>query len=421
MKTDFSDWKARFEGFTSRFSERSAAAPRPEAPCDALRDDYWKSVQELFTRDVTSRGLGELVRNDAQETLRFFAKNVDLDSLRSLPWYRRWPIAAWQVFLAMAYRLSPARRLLFAIAVPLLFVGWLRFLFRYKVGSLIFGPSWPPWEAWLVMAGTLLLGLLLLELRDKLSLKGDLEVARQIQFGLVPSEAFTRQDFIVQASMRPANTVGGDYYDVIELGEGRFAIAVGDVAGKGMPAALLMAMLQGSLRTLISAGFRGSDLITKLNAHLFANIPSNRLVTFFYGEVDPGSGSIRYVNAGHNPPFVLRADGSLDRLDSNAVALGILSEAPFPTAELALGAGERLFLYTDGVTEAFNSKDEEFGEDRLIAFLAKSGGVGHVDLIESLKESVLAFSFPARPRDDMTLMVVARERGRLVPPPLPTA
>jgi sigma-B regulation protein RsbU (phosphoserine phosphatase) len=118
---------------------------------------------------------------------------------------------------------------------------------------------------------------------------------------------------------------------------------------------------------------------------------------------------------------VLRADASLDRLDSNAVALGILADSSFPTLELSLVAGERLFLYTDGLTEAFNPKDEEYGEDRLIAFLAKSRGVGHAALIESLKESVLAFSAPARPHDDMTLMVVAREAERPVPPPLPTA
>jgi phosphoserine phosphatase RsbU/P len=421
LKTDFSDWKARFEGFTSRFSERAAAAPPPKPPCDALRDDYWTSVQDLFTRDVTRRGFGEMVQNDTQETLRFFAKNIDLERLRPLPWYQRWPITAWQMFLAMAYRLSPPRRLLFAIAVPLVTLGWLRMLLRPRGGSVLSAPHWPSWEGWLVMAGSMLFLLLLLELRDKLSLKGDLEIARQIQFGLVPAEAFTRQDFVVQASMRPANTVGGDYYDVIELGEGRFAIAVGDVAGKGMPAALLMAMLQGSLRTLISAGFRGSDLIAKLNAHLYANIPSNRLVTFFYAQVDPAAGTLQFINAGHNPPFVLRADGSLDRLDSNAVALGILPDAPFPSLEISLAAGERLFLYTDGVTEAFNPQDEEYGEDRLIAFLAKSRDVGHEALIESLKESVLAFSAPARPRDDMTLMVVAREAEHVVPPPLPTA
>ena len=129
-----------------------------------------------------------------------------------------------------------------------------------------------------------------LELRDKLALKGDLEIARQIQFGLLPFEPFHRNGTSICAAMRPANTVGGDYFDIIDLGDGpRLAVVMGDVAGKGMPAALLMALLQGSLRTLLERRLaRRPTLIAKLNAHLYANIPSNRLVTLFYGELDHG-------------------------------------------------------------------------------------------------------------------------------------
>src|SRR5262249_41098380 len=150
-------------------------------------------------------------------------------------------------------------------------------------------------------AGTLLLVLLVLELRDKLALKGDLEIARQIQFGLLPFDPVERDGVAIRASMRPANTVGGDYFDVVDLEGGTFAVVVGDVAGKGMPAALLMALLQGSLRTLVTAGLRGGELIRKLNTHLCAHIPSNRLITLFYGEVDGRRGRLVYVNAGHNP------------------------------------------------------------------------------------------------------------------------
>ena len=132
----------------------------------------------------------------------------------------------------------------------------------------------------------------MLELRDKLSLKGDLEIARQIQFGLLPFEPWDKDGVRIATAMRPANTVGGDYFDVIELGAGRLAVAVGDVAGKGMPAALLMALLQGSLRTLVSAGLRGAELMAKLNAHLCANIPSNRLITLLYAELDPETGQL---------------------------------------------------------------------------------------------------------------------------------
>jgi hypothetical protein len=167
--------------------------------------------------------------------------------------------------------------------------------------------GWPPSPSFLLVAATLLFVLLTLELRDKLSLKGDLEIARKIQFGLLPFEPWQSGSLSALASMQTANTVGGDYFDLIELGEGRMAVVIGDVAGKGMPAALLMALLQGSLRTLVTAGFRGAELIGRLNQHLAANIPRNRLVTLFYAEVDPAGGPLSYVNAGHNPPLIARA------------------------------------------------------------------------------------------------------------------
>jgi serine phosphatase RsbU (regulator of sigma subunit) len=411
VKRDLTDLKARFESFAARFAEKAHAGPAHAGAgvAPALKEDYWRSVHDLFTRDVTEKGLNELLRHDAGETLRFFLREVDLEALQPLPWYERYPKAVWRVFLAMAYRLSPARRLLFAIGVPLLAASWIRYLFSFSSARVWMFPPVHSWEGWLLIAGTLLLALLLLELRDKLSLKGDLEVARQIQFGLVPSEAFRKSGYAIHASMRPANTVGGDYYDVIDLGSDALAVAVGDVAGKGMPAALLMAMLQGSLRTLISAGFRGAELISKLNAHLHANIPPNRLVTFFYGELPPGAGRMRYVNAGHNAPFVLKKNGGIERLHANSMALGVVADAQVTTGEMALEPGERLFLFTDGVSEAFNGLEQEYGEERLAAFLAKARELDDETLIEAIKNDVLAFCGPVRPRDDMTLMVVARE------------
>src|SRR6185503_5487097 len=247
-------------------------------------------------------------------------REIDFASLHRYRWYKRYPLAAWKVFLAVAYRLSPARRLLFAVAVPLLVLSWIRFGTDAVLSSFMASLSWP------LLAASLLFALLVLELRDKLVLKGDLEIARQIQFGLLPFEPYVRDGVSVHAAMRPANTVGGDYFDVIELGGHRLAVAVADVAGKGMPAALLMALLQGSLRTLITAGFRGAELIRTLNDHLCANIPPNRLVTLFYAELDLATGAFHYVNAGHNAPFLLRPAGAT-RLGTTGVALGVVSGA----------------------------------------------------------------------------------------------
>jgi phosphoserine phosphatase RsbU/P len=395
--------RERFEELAARFSPR----PRPDRRA-ARSEDYWQALRDLFTRDVTHQGLRDLVEHEAQETFQFLTREVSVDDLARLPWYERQPKALWRFFLAVAFRLSPWRRVLFAAAVIVLAAGWLGFLvYVASVGPFSFVPFLDT-RSWLVFSATVLFFLLSLELRDKLGLKGDLEVARQIQFGLLPFEPLDRDGIRIATVMRPANTVGGDYFDEIELGAGRMAIVVGDVAGKGMPAALLMALLQGSLRTLISAGFRGSDLVAKLNAHLCANIPSNRLITFFYGELDPTSGELVYINCGHNPPFLLQPGQRPARLAATGMALGITTETEFPSVSLTLRPGDRLVLYTDGVTEAEDARDLEYGEQRLLGWLEANREEPGRRLIDGVVSDVLRHCGSARPRDDMTLMCLDR-------------
>jgi sigma-B regulation protein RsbU (phosphoserine phosphatase) len=395
--------RERFEEFATRFRASARKAGPP-----ALTEGYWQGLRDLFTRDVTPEGLRQLLQHEAHETFRFLTREVDLSDLAGLPWYQRHPRSAWRFFLAVAFRLSPWRRVLFAASALALAVAWAAFL----VHLLSLGPfsTAPMFEGrtYVLLAGTLLFFLLTLELRDKLSLKGDLEVARQIQFGLLPFEPWEKDGVEIVTAMRPANTVGGDYFDVIDLGQGRVAIAVGDVAGKGMPAALLMAMLQGSLRTLISAGLRGAELVAKLNAHLCANIPSNRLITFFYAELDTASGELRYVNAGHNPPLLLPLGQPPARLGATGIALGILPETPFAPMSVEVRASDRLVLYTDGVTEAENPADQEFGEARLLAWLEAHREEPGRRLIDGVVAEVLEYCGAARPRDDMTLMCLTR-------------
>jgi len=405
-------FRSRLDDFASRFSEHARAASEGfrerQAPPHALQEDYWESVQELFTRDVTGRDLQDLLQREPHDTLRFFTREIDFAALQPQPWYRRYPKAAWKIFLAMAYRLSPARRIVFAAAVPVLLLGWGRAMIaRLGRGGLL---AMPTAFEWILVAASLVFFLLILELRDKLTLKGDLEVARQIQFGLLPFEPYHKGGVAIATFMRPANTVGGDYFDVIELPEGGLAVVLGDVAGKGMPAALLMALLQGSLRTLLNAGLRGAELCSKLNSHLYTTIPSNRLITLFYGELAEGAGCLRYVNAGHNPPFLLRGDGPAERLAPTAMALGVLSETPFEAMETELLPGDRLVLYTDGITEAFNPREEEYGDARLEAVLERHRRSSEKELVEGLVEDVLSFCDSARPRDDMSLLILSRER-----------
>ena len=386
----------RFDAFASRFAAEARRARTRSAP--ALDADYWKALQDLFTRDVTHEGLSALFRQEAQDTFQFFTREIDLSDVQARPWHERWPIGLWRTFQAVAFRLSPWRRILFAVATPLLLVGWIRFgIILVLAGPLSVAPL-SDWEVWALLGATLLFFLLVLELRDKLGLKGDLEVARQIQFGLLPFEPFAQDGIAIATAMRPANTVGGDYFDVMTVGPERIAVVVGDVAGKGMPAALLMALLQGSLHTLVNAGLRGAELVRTLNAHLCKSLPSNRLITLFYSELETSTGAFTYVNAGHNPPFLLSAEGPTRRLAPNAMALGLVADTPFVADSTVLGRGDHLFLFTDGLTEAANPADQEFGDDRLRIALESRRETPGPALIEEVLAEVLGFCGPAKPR-----------------------
>jgi len=395
------DVAARFDERTRSYWQSSGA----EAGRGFLQT-AWANLHDLFTRDVTSDGLRNLVNRDAREAVRFYTREIDFPALRGLRWYKRYPLAAWRIFLSTAFRLNPPRRIAFVIATFAFLLGCWR-LAQISVNSEgmalgILGPG----TGWWLLSLILFALLLLMELRDKLDLKGDLEIAREIQFGLVPSGSFEQNRFVLNHAMRPANTVGGDYYDIISLDDDRIAAVVADVAGKGMPAALMMALLQGSLHTLITAGLRGPELVSKLNDYLCANIPANRLVTLFYGELDTKSGDLNYVNAGHNAPILLGSDLAIERLDSTAVVLGFVSRTQFEARSVRLEPGSRLVLYTDGIVEAFNGAGEEYGNARLEAYLKAHPNLRAGALIDGLIRDVLAFCADARPGDDMTVLLV---------------
>ena len=257
-----------------------------------------------------------------------------------------------------------------------------------------------------ILAGLVLL-IVAQVFREGAQMKADLEAAREIQFSLVSETDYEAGPVSIHSEMRPADSVGGDYYDIIDLDDGRLAFVVADVAGHGLPAALLMALLQGSLRSLISSGLRGADLVSKLNTYLVANMPANRMITFFYGELDPETGQLTYVNAGHNPPSLFDSSGSR-RLDPTGVVLGAFDGVPFREASVELPDGARVLLFTDGIVEAANPADEEFGEQRLERLIGEHADRAPAGLIESTVANVLAFCGKSKPADDMTMMVVSR-------------
>lgn len=403
-KEESSSFSRRLARLSSRF-EQKAEEPKSAYPREKFRHIFLRDIRELFTLGITREGMDDLLRRDTRETLQFYARHVDLEALRSLPWYQRHPQAAWKIFVALAHRLSPPRRIAFAVAVFSLLIGWVEFILFLTSAA---AGNRSSGAFWLAISFAILIMLLFIELRDKLDLKGDLEIAREIQFGLVPTEPFIWNGLNIHHLMRPANTVGGDYFDIIRLEEDRIAIVVGDVSGKGMPAALLMALLLGSLRTLVAAGLRGAELITRLNDYLSTNIPPGRLVTLFYGELDLPSGLLTYVNAGHNAPYLMRQGTISARLNATSLVLGIDVNARYETRGINIQSGDRLLLFTDGITEAFNEREEEYGEDRLANFLQKHANAEPRDLLQSLVNDVLKFCSSAKPSDDMTMMIITK-------------
>jgi sigma-B regulation protein RsbU (phosphoserine phosphatase) len=236
----------------------------------------------------------------------------------------------------------------------------------------------------------------------------EIEIARDVQRKLFPQRLPKVDGIDCAGFCRPAQGVGGDYYDFLQLPGGRLGIALGDVAGKGIPAALLMASLQASLRgQRLSGPSDLAQLVTNLNYLIFEASPDNRYATFFYGELDPATRRLEFVNAGHNAPMLFRGSGgALERLPASGPVVGLVDGGRFEQRSVQLASGDLLVVYSDGISEAMNGDDEEWGEERLAGAARAAGTCGAAGLIEKLFDAADAFAAGAVQHDDMTLLIV---------------
>jgi phosphoserine phosphatase RsbU/P len=230
--------------------------------------------------------------------------------------------------------------------------------------------------------------------------------ARAIQEGFLPKEIPQLAGYEIAAAWQSARVVGGDYFDVLPFDGEICGLCIADVAGKGLPAALLMSNLQAAVRGLASPSLSPEALCARLNALLCRNIASDRFVTLFYAHLDGPARQLRYVSAGHNPPFVLHRDGSHERLRAGGLVLGVFANQSFQSGSVELQSGDRMVLYTDGVTEASNSEDEEFGEERLLQVLQQDPTRTAVEIQKNILQAAAQFSRGPW-QDDATLLVVA--------------
>jgi sigma-B regulation protein RsbU (phosphoserine phosphatase) len=234
----------------------------------------------------------------------------------------------------------------------------------------------------------------------------EFEEARLIQRGLLPTSMPQVPGLDLASSWQPANGVGGDCFDALPFGSAAIGLSIADVAGKGVPAALLMSNLQAAVRAFAQDGALPSSVCASVNRLLCRNMAAGRFVTFCYARIDVEAGRLTYANAGHNPPLLIRSDGSAERLAPGGTVLGVFTESAYEPGEFAIARGDRLIFYTDGITESRNAAGDEYGEDRLADAAGRLRALPAQEMLSALLEDITAFNGGTY-EDDATLIIAA--------------
>jgi hypothetical protein len=349
-------------------------------------------VMEDLRRTRWDREFREL-----QDLYYFYLDDERRAELASMGRLRRAVSVLFWILKSLLMKLSPARRVLLLISLLLGVIGWKAFRFS----TFVMDFDLRPWGF------VLLLLVLMLELRDKLLARDEIEIARQVQLALLPHEHPDVPGWSVWSVSRPANDVGGDLVDYIELDGFRHGILLGDVAGKGLGAALLTAKLQATLRALVPDAASLDDLGARVNDIFHRDGLDNRFATLFFAELEHNSGQLRYLNAGHNPAFVIRAD-RLERLSASSYPLGMLGSASYEEGALRLEPGDVMLAYSDGLTEANNTEGEEFGVERLELLLPQMRDLAPREIGARILADVDRFLGDARLTDDLSLAIIVK-------------
>jgi sigma-B regulation protein RsbU (phosphoserine phosphatase) len=368
---------------------------------------FWESVTEGLELHQL---WGQFV-SEARASYRLFSADVDwneIDSRSRGP--KRFVRAIWALFKAMLMMLTPSLRVLLLVAIVLLVMPEAVHLnhmpyFSFQIHARGWGIA-------------ILFILLALELADRVTMKRDLEIAREIQEWLVPDRPPGVPGLDIAFATRPQNTVAGDYYDaflrpvpVHDTGKQPLLVAVADVAGKSVPAALLMATFQASLQALSATSGTLDEIVIGLDRYCRAHsLDGRRFTTAFLAEIDVDTHEMWYINAGHNEPILRRASGAVERLSTGGPPFGIpifsQTAAPYPSGRVQLQAGDILFIFTDGVVEAVNDADEEYGEVRLLRCIQATPTESANAILNRVMGEVNSFVGNARQFDDITSFVV---------------
>jgi len=364
------------------------SSPRPGLHAVDRARYFWQRVSE--GRQIDDLWVQFVA--DARSSYGFYVRDVDWEEIHKLPRWRQPLHVARQFFWALLLKMSPARRVLLLIAFVMLGMSVIKTEMNFEV-----------------VAVMLFMLLLSLELADKVTMKRDLEIAREIQTWLVPSQPPEVAGANIAFATRPQNSVAGDYYDAFypnPENREKLMVVIADVAGKSVPAALLMATLQASLRTIAPENPPLPDLVARLNRYACAHsLNGLRFTTAVLSEYNPGSRRLTYVNAGHNAPILRRANGALETLEVGGLPLGISLDCQYETASLEFRPGDVLIFFTDGVVEAFNESGEEFGNQRWLSAIRNLPDWDAQQTLQFLMKSVDEFVGATRQSDDITCLV----------------
>ena len=377
--------------------------PPPNPSLFDRANRFWLRV----TEGMQLSQLWNQFRTDAKSSYRLYSKEVDSTRVTGVRPGQHFFHVATQFFWAIIEKLTPARRVLLLIALVLVFLPGGEWTFHtssetIKIVAFDFH----------FYGGVLMFALLIAEVGDRVIMKRDLQIAKEIQTWLLPANPPLIPGLEVAFTTRPANTVAGDYYDVFarpatEPGRETFLIAIADVAGKSIPAAMLMATFQASLKTLSSTHSSLTVLVGRMNRYACSNSQNGRrFTTAFIAEYDPVSRRLIYVNAGHNDPILRRQAGVIERLGTGGLPLGIMEDAPYESGEVTLQAGDWLGIFTDGVIEAENSLQQEYSEQRFITMLHAGAMLTPEMLLKTILVDLDRFVGDAPQHDDITCMLL---------------
>ena len=396
----------------------STTSPPDSPAASATTGDRAREWFHTYTRDLSREDFERLFTHDTRDAYDFFARGLDEEELAALPWWHRAALRFRQVFVAFTLKLPAARRAVYFVALVIALLGLIQLFQGFALVAVPLGlpifqismplPVWANGTFALLLSLILVNLLVLLEVAERLSLKGELEVAREIQLALLPRGTFTAADIDISGFTKPANTVGGDFYDVLPQSDGRIVLTLGDVAGKGSPAALLMALLLAALRTLVEERMEPAALVARLNIQICRHSPASRFITLVYAIYDPATGRLVYVNAGQNPPLIRRRDGRFERLAGTGIALGLFENSEYAAAETRLEPGDLLVFYSDGITEAEDPSGQPLEESGLELVLERHADKPPSAIGAEVLAAVQAHARRARFTDDLTILAVKR-------------